>query len=40
MKNLKKEIEVTDYNCISLIGVIEHLVDMSDLMKSIKKIKK
>ena len=39
-ENLKKEIEVTDYNCISLIGVIEHLVDMSDLMKSIKKNKK
>ena len=39
-ENLKKEIEVTDSNCISLIGVIEHLVDMGDLMKSIKRNKK
>ena len=38
-ENLKKEIENTDFNCVSLIGVIEHLVNMSDLMKSINKNK-
>ena len=39
-ENLMKVIVITDSNCISLIGVIEHLVDMADLMKSIRKNKK
>lgn len=39
-ESLKKEVEDTDFECVSLIGVLEHLVDMSDLMKLIKKNKK
>ena len=39
-EDLKKQIEVTDFNCVSLIGVLEHLVDMSSIMKLIKKNKK
>ena len=30
----------TDFSCISLIGVLEHMVDMSKIMKAIKKNKK
>ncbi len=38
--DLKKEIQNTNFDCVSLIGVLEHLVDMSDIMKLIKKNKK
>jgi 2-polyprenyl-3-methyl-5-hydroxy-6-metoxy-1,4-benzoquinol methylase len=39
-EDLKKHIKNTDFNCISLIGVLEHLVDMSEIMQLIKKNKK
>ena len=36
---IKNEIRDTDFNCISLIGVLEHVVDMSEIMKVINKNK-
>ena len=38
-ENILKYIEKTNFNCISLMGVLEHLVDMSVILKSIKKNK-
>ena len=39
-KEIKNYVEKTDFNCISLIGVLEHMVDMSEIMSIIKKNKK
>ena len=38
--DLKKEIQNTNFDCVSLIVVLENLVDMSEIMKLIKKNKK
>ena len=35
-----QKVNKTDFNCISLIGVLEHMVNMSAIMKAIKKNKK
>ena len=39
-ESLKKEVENTNFECVSLIGVLEHLVNMSEFMNLIKKNKK
>tara|TARA_B100001093_G_scaffold512017_1_gene581089 strand:+ start:2995 stop:4041 length:1047 start_codon:yes stop_codon:yes gene_type:complete len=35
-----KLVDTTDFNCLSMIGSLEHMEDMSTIMKSIKKNKK
>ncbi len=35
-----RKINKTNFNCVSLIGVLEHMIDMSVIMKAIKKNKK
>ena len=32
------KVEKTDFNCVSMIGVLEHMIDMSTIMNTIKKI--
>ncbi len=39
-QEIKTVVKKTNYNCISLIGVLEHMVDMSEIMNVIKKNKK